>query len=143
MRIETNTLHIELSPAQREYARQRLWAATRRDAGRLAWAGMWLSEAPTAGVACRATAWVHGIGPVSVAQTAGDGFAAIDLAAARLDQALGRATRDAAMRRRAFAPVRAALRRRPSRASRGGHPPRRRDRRRGPGAKLATAPGAR
>jgi len=78
MRIETNALNIALSPAQREYARTRLWIATQAAAGRVVWAGLWFTASEGAGegprIECRITAWLRGIGSVSVSQNASDAF---------------------------------------------------------------------
>lgn len=94
MRIDTNAINIVLSPEQREYARTRLWSATRVAAGRVAWTGLWLAAPESAGerpaIECRITAWLPGTGPVSVSQNARDALAAIDLAASRLEHALRR-----------------------------------------------------
>jgi ribosome-associated translation inhibitor RaiA len=94
MRIDTNAINIALTPEQREYARTRLWIATRVAAGRVAWAGMWLTAPESAEqgtmIECRITAWLRGTGPVSVSQSAADTLAAIDLAAPRLEHAIRR-----------------------------------------------------
>jgi ribosome-associated translation inhibitor RaiA len=94
MRIDANAINIALSPEQREYARTRLWSATRVAAGPVAWAGLWLTAPEVAGegpgIECRITAWLRGTGPLSVSQTARDPIVAIDLAASRLEHALRR-----------------------------------------------------
>ena len=92
MRIDTNAINIALSPEQREYARKRLWSATRVAAGRVAWAGLWLTAPQSAAqgtvIECQITAWLRGTGPVSVSHSAADALVAIDLAAARLKRAI-------------------------------------------------------
>ena len=104
MRIDTSGIHLELTEQQREYARTRLWVATRGASDRLTWIGLWLTERSADGpdgIVCRITAWVRGVGPVNVAQAADDPMVAIDMAAVRLERALSRATRVAARSRRA------------------------------------------
>jgi ribosome-associated translation inhibitor RaiA len=93
MRIDTNAVAVALSPAQREYARTRLWIAT-QGAAEVTWAGLWLAVPESAAqgtvIDCWITAWFRGNGPVSVSHSAADALAAIDLAAARLEHAIRR-----------------------------------------------------
>ncbi|HXE51394.1 MAG TPA: HPF/RaiA family ribosome-associated protein [Tepidisphaeraceae bacterium] len=121
MRIDTNAINITLSPEQREYARARLWSATRVAAGRVAWAGLWLAgpESTRQGATeCRITAWLSGSGPVSVSQNAEDALVAIDLAASRLEHALRRRVGGPRAGLRARCPRRAGARARRSRRGR-------------------------
>lgn len=92
MRIDIHPLNVSLSDAQRGYAQRQLWMATRHIRQRVAWLGLWLCDCSVAPkpvrIQCRVDAWVSGAGIVTVKQSGFDLFSAIDVAAARLKQAI-------------------------------------------------------
>jgi ribosome-associated translation inhibitor RaiA len=106
MRIDIHSVHVELTPALRRYAESRVWLAAGRHVPRVTWVGVWLigespgGDARPRPVACRIDAWLRGAGHTTVHHTDGNAHAAIDVAAARLGQAIPRTVRHAVKRRR-------------------------------------------
>ena len=95
MRIDVHAVNIELPPALRSYAETRAWMAGRRQASRATWLSVTVASriAASGGVAavsCRIDGWLRGVGHVSVRHVDADPDVAIDRAAVRLEQAIGR-----------------------------------------------------
>ncbi|MGE5611696.1 MAG: HPF/RaiA family ribosome-associated protein [Bacillota bacterium] len=94
MRIRVFVANMELPPALRHHAEVRTWLALQRFARRMRWAEVHLRSCNgvrgNAGKCCRIEAWLGTAGLVVVEQMDVDPYAAIDLAAARLKQAVAR-----------------------------------------------------
>jgi ribosome-associated translation inhibitor RaiA len=94
MRIDVHAVNIELPPALRRYAETRAWKAGRRHASRTTWLCVTVANQTAASgvpaVSCRIDGWLRGIGNVSVRHVGADPYVAIDRAAVRLEQAIGR-----------------------------------------------------
>ncbi len=92
MRMDIHAINMAIPSELREYAEIRMWQAVRRAARPVAWVGMWLVDhrdgLDPANLACRLDAWVRGIGIVTVRHWETDPCVAIDIAAARLEQAM-------------------------------------------------------
>lgn len=102
MRIDIHAVNLVLSTDLKEYAEARMWQAARRWARRVVWTGMWLVDEPNAAeglrFSCRLDAWVRGAGIVTVRHLDTDPYVAIDIAAARLEQAIAGRMRQLARR---------------------------------------------
>jgi ribosome-associated translation inhibitor RaiA len=92
MRIDIHAINMALSPDLKTYAETRIWQSARRWSRRVAWTGLWLVQsdepAEAAKLSCRLDAWVSGAGIVTVRHADNDPYVAIDIAAARLEQAI-------------------------------------------------------
>lgn len=102
MRIDINAINLELSTELKDYSETRMWQAARRWARRIAWTGMWLVDEQNAAegrrFSCRLDAWVRGAGIVTVRHLDTNPYVAIDIAAARLEQAIAGKMRQLARR---------------------------------------------
>src|SRR5690242_14522901 len=83
------------------YAESRLWLALRRDARRVAWAGLFIRSCaagePRPRFECEADAWLPGVGLVSVKHAAPTVRRTIEEAAARLGHAVEARLRQATL----------------------------------------------
>jgi len=94
MRIEIQGKDLTITPELRSHAETRAWLAAQRHAPRLAWISILLTEHTGHGeprrITCTLAAGVKAGGTVQIQHTHGDPQAAVDLACARLEQALAR-----------------------------------------------------
>jgi hypothetical protein len=102
MRIDIHAINFELSEPVERFAESRVWLAARRYVSRVAWIGVWLAndqaEALTQPMTCRIDAWLRGLGHITIEHADTNIFSAVDIAAARLEQSIGRALHRAAER---------------------------------------------
>lgn len=91
MRIKAQGVNMELSPELRRHAESVLWMAAHRSPRRVAWAEASLDRDDASGrVTCRVDAWVREFGLVSARRSDMDPFAAVDVAAHQVEQAIVR-----------------------------------------------------
>lgn len=105
MRIDVHAINLMLSSDLKDYAEIRIWRAVRRAARRTAWVGLWLTQHPEQSddairYSCRLDVWLRGIGIVTVCHFDAHPYVAIDIAAARLRQAIATKMRQDALGRR-------------------------------------------
>jgi ribosome-associated translation inhibitor RaiA len=103
MRIDIHAVNIDLTDPLKRFAESRAWMSARRHFSRVAWIGLWLvDQRPSPdrpGLTCRIDAWLRNIGHLTVCHADTNIYVAIDIAAARLEQSIARALRQAAQRR--------------------------------------------
>lgn len=94
MRIEIHGKNMTITPELRSHAETRAWLAAQRHAPRLAWISMLLTEHTGPGeprrTTCTLAAGIKAEGALQIQHTHGDPRVAVDLACARLEQALAR-----------------------------------------------------
>lgn len=94
MRIEIHSKNMTITPELRSHAETRVWLAVQRHAPRLAWISILLTEHTGHGeprrTTCTIATGVKADGTVQIHHTHSDPQVAVDLACARLEQALAR-----------------------------------------------------
>ncbi|MCC6240119.1 MAG: hypothetical protein IT448_07470 [Phycisphaerales bacterium] len=104
MRLDVHAVNMDLTSEMEQHAKLRAWQAVQRWPQRAVWVGVWLTDQHNAAggaagasapaemdstrYSCRFDVWLRGVGVISVCQSEAEARCAVDVASARLVQAI-------------------------------------------------------